>query len=66
MNELIIAFGLVLVIEGVLYAAAPEQLKRMMVGLQETSADKLRLGGLAAMGVGLLIVWAARSFLGAS
>jgi len=66
MNDLVIALGLVLVIEGVLYAAAPDHLKRIMVGLQETPSERLRAGGLAAMGIGLIIVWAARSFLGSS
>ena len=66
MSDIVLALGLVLVLEGALYAFAPEQLKRLMAGLQGAPADVLRTGGLLAVGVGLLIVWMARGFLAAS
>lgn len=66
MSHVVLALGLVLVLEGILYAVAPDQLKRLMAGLQEAPADTLRTGGLLAVGVGLLVVWVARGFLAAS
>ena len=56
MIELATAFGLVLVIEGLLYASAPGRLKQLM----------LRVGGVAAVAIGVALVWLARSVLGSS
>lgn len=63
MSSFVIALGLVLVIEGLIYACAPNQLKQLMAGLRETSPESLRTGGLMAMAAGLMIVWLARRFL---
>jgi uncharacterized protein len=38
MDDLLAAFGLVLVIEGLLYAAAPERMKRMAAAIQPVAA----------------------------
>ena len=51
------ALGLVLVIEGLLYALVPAQLKAMMQSVQKLSDDQLRIGGVAAMATGVLAVW---------
>ena len=51
------ALGLVLVIEGLLYALAPAQLKAMMQAVQKLSDDQLRIGGVAAMATGVVAVW---------
>jgi uncharacterized protein YjeT (DUF2065 family) len=61
MPELLMALGLVLVIEGLLYALVPGHLKAMMLSFQKLSDDQLRVGGIAAMAVGVVIVWAVRS-----
>ena len=63
MAELLTALGLVLVIEGLLYALVPGQLKRMLVALLELSDDQLRIGGLTAVSIGVVIVWLARGLL---
>ena len=55
------ALGLVLVIEGLLYALVPGQLKPMMLAFQKLSDDQLRIGGVAAMALGVVIVWLVRS-----
>lgn len=60
MSDFLAALGLVLVIEGVVYAAFPAGLKRMMesaLGMPETT---LRTGGLVAAATGLFIVWLVR------
>ncbi|WP_421694756.1 DUF2065 domain-containing protein [Aestuariivirga sp.] len=51
------ALGLVLVIEGLLYALVPSQLKAMMLAVQKLSDDQLRIGGVAAMATGVVAVW---------
>ncbi|WP_336911466.1 DUF2065 domain-containing protein [Aestuariivirga sp.] len=51
------ALGLVLVIEGLLYALVPSQLKAMMRQVEKLSDDHLRLGGVAAMATGVVAVW---------
>ncbi|WP_373504860.1 DUF2065 domain-containing protein [Aestuariivirga sp.] len=59
--NLLLALGLVLVIEGLLYALVPGHLKAMMLSMQKLSNDQLRIGGLMAMGVGVLAVWIVRA-----
>jgi len=54
------AFGLVLVIEGLLLALIPERLVQMAVLLLQEPAQRLRWGGIAAAAVGILIVWLVR------
>lgn len=59
--DVLLALGLVLVIEGLLYALVPGHLKAMMLTLQKLSDDQLRIGGVAAMALGVAVVWAVRS-----
>ena len=60
MNDLIVAIGLVLVIEGLLYAAFPEQMRRMIVAVLELPGSTLRAGGLVAAGGGIALIWLVR------
>ena len=60
MNDLIVAIGLVLAIEGTFYALAPGKLKEMMRQMQEIPEQTLRSGGIFALAAGLVIVWLAR------
>lgn len=57
MKELGIALGLVLVIEGMLYALFPQQMVDMLRKLPEVPPPVLRAAGLVAVAVGWLIVW---------
>jgi uncharacterized protein YjeT (DUF2065 family) len=50
------ALGLALMIEGLLYAAFPEQMKRMLAMLLEMPSGSLRLGALVCAGFGLVVV----------
>lgn len=61
MSDLVVALGLELVIEGVLYALLPDAMKRMMAQVLDMPANQLRAAGLVAAAVGLGIVWAVRS-----
>ena len=64
MAQLGMALGLVLVIEGLVYALVPGQLKRMLVAMQNLSDDQLRLGGVVAVTLGVAIVWLMRAVAG--
>ena len=57
MNELIIAFGLFLFIEGALYAIFPSKMKNMVMKLSEIKDNQLRFGGLIFLVIGFLIIW---------
>ncbi len=60
MTDFATALGLVLVIEGVLYALLPETLPRAAARLAEMPAGAIRGVGLAAAVIGLLVVRLAR------
>jgi uncharacterized protein YjeT (DUF2065 family) len=64
MTELVAALGLVLVIEGLGYALAPRRFKAMMARAAEIPEERLRVGGIVAVAVGVMVVWVGRSFLG--
>jgi uncharacterized protein YjeT (DUF2065 family) len=57
MRELIIAFGLFLFIEGVLYALFPSKMKNMLKKLDLVSDRQLRIGGLRFALIGFVIIW---------
>jgi uncharacterized protein YjeT (DUF2065 family) len=52
-----VSLGLVFVIEGLLYALVPGPLKTMMKAMENVPDETLRIGGLAALGFGVFIVW---------
>lgn len=66
MSDLLTAAGLVLVIEGLVYALAPHVTRRMMSAAQQMSDDQLRLGGVVATVMGVGVVWLARLMLSPS
>jgi hypothetical protein len=57
MRELIIAFGLFLFIEGILYAIFPSKMKNMIMKLKEATDNQLRTGGLVFAVIGFFIIW---------
>ena len=57
MKELIIAFGLLLFIEGLLYALFPSKMKNMLKTIEKMEVNQLRTGGLIFALVGFAIVW---------
>jgi uncharacterized protein YjeT (DUF2065 family) len=66
MSDFLAALGLVLVIEGLLYAFVPGHLKAVMALMQSTPEESLRMGGLIATAIGVALVWLARSVIGGS
>jgi uncharacterized protein len=58
---LFVTVGLLLVIEGVLYAAFPGPMKRMIATMLAQTDDQLRYVGLIALAAGVVTVWLAQS-----
>ena len=61
MRELIIALGLFLFIEGILYAIFPSKMKNMVLKLSQISNGLLRSGGLVFAIIGFVIIWYLKS-----
>ena len=57
MKELIIAFGLFLFIEGILYALFPSKMKNMLKKWKPIKDSQLRTGGLIFAIIGFFIIW---------
>ena len=57
MRELIIAFGLFLFIEGLLYAIFPSKMKNMLKKLELLKESQLRTGGLIFAIIGFVIIY---------
>jgi uncharacterized protein YjeT (DUF2065 family) len=60
MSDLAVGIGLVLVIEGLLWAVAPRFGFRILQAAVETPEDKLRIAGAVAVALGVLVVWLVR------
>ncbi len=60
MRDLWAALGLVLVIEGALYALFPEKMLRALEQLRSVPPAALRATGIVAVALGWLIVWFVR------
>jgi uncharacterized protein len=60
MSDFVVAIGLAIAIEGVLYALFPDAMKRMMARVLEQPGQNIRIAGLAAAVVGVGIVWLVR------
>tara|TARA_B100001057_G_scaffold295609_1_gene295688 strand:- start:48 stop:233 length:186 start_codon:yes stop_codon:yes gene_type:complete len=61
MKELIIAFGLFLFIEGILYAIFPSKMKNIIKKLELINDRQLRTGGLIFAIVGFIIIYYTRN-----
>ena len=57
MKELIIAFGLFLFIEGILYALFPSKMKNMLKKMELINDSQLRTGGFVFAIIGFFIIW---------
>ena len=61
MKELIIAFGLFLFIEGILYALFPSKMKNILKKIELIKDGQLRTGGLIFVLIGFIIIYYAKS-----
>jgi len=60
MGDLLTALGLVLVIEGAVYALFPDAMKRMTTQMLQVPSTSLRSAGLFAAVIGFGVVWLVR------
>ena len=61
MRELVIAFGLFLFVEGILYALFPAKMKSMLKKLELVKDSQLRSGCLFIAVIGFIIVYYIKS-----
>lgn len=61
MGWILLGLGLVLVFEGLVFALAPNRLEDALEVIKRLPPDVRRLMGLAAVALGVLLVWIARS-----
>ncbi len=61
MKELIIALGLFMFIEGILYAIFPSKMKNMLKKLELVKDTQLRTGGLIFAIIGFIIIYYMKS-----
>ena len=62
MFDLIAALGLALAVEGILFAAFPEGMRRAMYEAAHSPSDQMRIVGIVSAIVGLGIIWVVRQF----
>ncbi|MCA0922064.1 DUF2065 domain-containing protein [Pseudooceanicola nanhaiensis] len=58
--NLFLAFGLVLIVEGLAYALAPSLVERLLEALRQLDEGQRRMLGLVAVAIGLVFAWAAK------
>ncbi|MDX8479531.1 DUF2065 family protein [Mesorhizobium sp. VK24D] len=60
MRDLFAAIGLVLVIEGLVYGGFPALARKLAAEVLSMPENMLRFGGLAAIAIGVGIIWLVR------
>jgi uncharacterized protein YjeT (DUF2065 family) len=60
MRDFLAALGLLLAVEGIVFAAFPEAVKRAMAEAAQSPADRMRIVGLVSAVLGLILVWFVR------
>ena len=61
MEFVLLGLGLVLVFEGLVFALAPSRLEELVRIIAEMPIETRRGLGLAAVAIGVLLIWLARS-----
>lgn len=62
MLDLFAALGLALVVEGILFAAFPDGMRRAMYEAAHSPSDRMRLVGILSAIAGLGMIWIVRQF----
>ena len=60
----LLALGLVLIVEGLVYALAPSLVEQLLEALRAMPEDMRRNMGLGAVALGVVLVWLAKGVLG--
>ena len=56
-----LALGLVLIVEGLVYALAPSLIDQLLIALRAMPVESRRLLGCLAIVIGLMLVWVAKT-----
>ena len=59
MGYVLLAVGLVLVVEGLVYALAPSLIEELLAAMRAMTLEQRRLVGLVAMSLGAIAIWGA-------
>lgn len=57
----LLALGLVLIVEGLVYVLAPSLIDQLLIALAALPLEARRLMGAIALVLGLILVWAAKT-----
>ncbi len=60
MNDLLAGLGIALVLEGLLWAAAPHQARRAVEEIASLNTSRIQICAVAAVALGVFVVWLAR------
>lgn len=60
MTVILLAFGLVLVVEGLVFALAPSRLEDLLETLRRIPPEGRRAIGLGAIALGTVLIWLSR------
>ena len=62
MLDLIAALGLALAVEGILFAAFPDGMRRAMYEAAHSPSDRMRIVGIISALIGVGVIWLVRQF----
>ena len=57
----LLALGLVLIVEGLVYALAPSLIEELLQAMRALTLEQRRMMGLAALALGVILLWLAKS-----
>jgi len=60
MSDFLVAIGLVLAIEGLIFAAFPDLAKRLAASALESPDGPLRVAGVVSAVLGVMLIWLVR------
>jgi uncharacterized protein YjeT (DUF2065 family) len=60
MSDFVVAIGMVLAIEGIVFAAFPGLAKRMAAHASQSPEGSLRIAGLVSALLGIIVIWLVR------
>jgi uncharacterized protein YjeT (DUF2065 family) len=60
MNVLILSLGMVLVVEGLVFALAPKRIEEALKLMASLKPEVRRMTGLITVAIGVLLVWIAK------
>ena len=60
MGDFVTAIGLAFVVEGLIFLAFPEGVRRIMASVAASPGGQLRVSGLISAVIGLIVIWLIR------